>query len=98
MNGQSGYRVEFLPVFLRHNAPSPPGASRHRYNEPCTEPFYISSLPWVDRDNTGNIEAHGDYFTFWYIGEIPANAVSSITFSLTGISDGFDGARCCCEM
>lgn len=77
---ESGYRVEFLPLYLPTNAPIPP-AERGHGDLPSTEPFYISTHAWAPRNRQhpeGQVWAGdfgGEYLTFWYIGQISADAV-----------------------
>lgn len=77
---QSGYRVEFLPLFLPTNAPIPP-SEQERDIQPCTEPFYVSTQSWSPRHRRRPDDVRhpgddgGEYLTFWYIGQIAEDAV-----------------------
>ncbi|TBU59954.1 hypothetical protein BD310DRAFT_876361 [Dichomitus squalens] len=71
---ESGYRVSMLPVVLPHNAPNPPGSIRRLDRSrilPCTEPIYISLMGY---GRGGRNHQRGEYLTFWYVGQIPADA------------------------
>ncbi|CAL1694445.1 unnamed protein product [Somion occarium] len=71
---ETGYRAEFLPLYSPTNQPSSPDASYSYFN---TEPIYVSSLTWkarrVPRNGPGDLG--GEYFTFWYVGQIADDAV-----------------------
>lgn len=69
---ESGYHASFLPVRMPTNAPSAP-ATPHARSLPCTEPFYVSTLHW--RPQPHRADVGGEYFTFWYLGQIEADAV-----------------------
>ncbi|KAI0718463.1 NUDIX hydrolase domain-like protein, partial [Fomitopsis betulina] len=77
---ESGYRVDFLPLFLPTNAPIPP-ADRARGEQPCAEPFYVNTHAWGPRrrvrpnDVSYPGDKGGEYLTFWYIGQIAHDAV-----------------------
>lgn len=79
---ESGYRVDFLPVFMPSNAPRAPGSVHRRYNIPLTEPFYVTTLTWKPRARPPGRRSRvgdggGEYLTFWYVGQIAEDAVSS---------------------
>ncbi|KAI0783087.1 hypothetical protein C8Q75DRAFT_726623 [Abortiporus biennis] len=79
---ESGYRVEFLPLLTPTNAPLPPGSQR-THNDPNTEPIYMSNMSWPPRrrfmDQPPRAGQDGGvYFTFWYVGQIPENAVREL--------------------
>ncbi|KAH9837718.1 uncharacterized protein C8Q71DRAFT_557804 [Rhodofomes roseus] len=86
---QSGYRVEFLPLYLPTNAPLSPAGRVHGMRK-CTEPFYASTLTWGNRnkqrpnDEVWPGDRGGEYITFWYIGQIPRDAVHEAD---TGMAD-----------
>ncbi|KAI1790536.1 hypothetical protein LXA43DRAFT_481875 [Ganoderma leucocontextum] len=73
---ESGLRVSFLPIILPHNAPGAPGSlaglDRTRML-PCTEAIYVSTQSYEKRGRSKAGE--GEYLTFWYVGQIPENAV-----------------------
>ncbi|EPS98869.1 hypothetical protein FOMPIDRAFT_1017399 [Fomitopsis schrenkii] len=77
---ESGYQVDFLPLFLPTNAPLPP-AERALPAQPCTEPFYVSTQAWGPRRRLRPDDRHypgddgGEYLTFWYVGQIAQDAV-----------------------
>ncbi|KAI0944653.1 hypothetical protein AcW1_002315 [Taiwanofungus camphoratus] len=77
---ESGYRVDFLPVFMPSNAPRAPGSVHRRYNIPLTEPFYVTTLTWKPRVRPPGRRSRvgdggGEYLTFWYVGQIAEDAV-----------------------
>ena len=41
---------------------------------PVTEPIFVSMLEYKDHEGGRNRHG-GEYFTFWYIGQVPENAV-----------------------
>lgn len=81
---QAGYRAQFFPLYTPTNAPIPPSSQQRR---PLlnTEPFYMSTAHWRNRRSMqprGSVG--GEYLTFWYIGQIPEDAVWEAN---TGMSD-----------
>ncbi|CCM00710.1 uncharacterized protein FIBRA_02750 [Fibroporia radiculosa] len=84
---ESGFRADFLPVVLAHNAPLPPG-SQSKLDDPCTEPFYVSTMAFGpsrrQAQRSPREDGGGEYLTFWYIGQIPADAVCEAN---TGMPD-----------
>ncbi|KAK7055501.1 Nudix hydrolase domain-containing protein [Favolaschia claudopus] len=71
---ESGYRVEFLPLFTQTRAPSPP-SNPHAAYEPNTEPIYITTVAFPARHRANRVSPAGEYLTFWYVGQIPEDAV-----------------------
>lgn len=72
---QSGYRAEFMPLYIPTNAPPPPTANS-RYLELNTEPIYMSTHRWYRRRMYQSAKSFGgEYLTFWFVGMIPENAV-----------------------
>ena len=71
MSFQSGYRVEFLPLYSLSHAPPPPNSPDAREG-PNTEPIYITTYAWPPHRRRGN---GGEYITTWYVGQIPEEAV-----------------------
>lgn len=73
---ESGYRVEFLPLYLPSRAPAPPTRPNAKYEPMVSEPVFITVQefgPYRRRNN--NIDRGGQYITFCYVGQIPADAV-----------------------
>lgn len=104
---ESGYRTEFLPLLIPSNAPSPPGSGYRRGHVTNTEPIYISIMSWRPR-RRARIAAPGDdnggeYLTFWYVGQIPEDAVheentgmpdeKNYTSYLLGLDDALEKLR-----
>ncbi|KAI0691805.1 NUDIX hydrolase domain-like protein [Cytidiella melzeri] len=72
---ESGYRAEFLPLYILTNAPSPP-ALRSQVPTRNTEPIYLSTHQWVRPRWPQAPECNGgEYLTFWFAGQIPEDAV-----------------------
>ncbi|KAJ7457012.1 hypothetical protein FB451DRAFT_1098391 [Mycena latifolia] len=69
---ESSYRVEFLPLYTHTSAPLPPSA---RTYEPNSEPIYICTAAYPARKRRNMVLPPGEYLTFWYVGQIPADAV-----------------------
>ncbi|KAI0354272.1 hypothetical protein OH77DRAFT_1426340 [Trametes cingulata] len=68
---ESGYRVSFFPLIMPTHAPSPPNSpDRSRYL-PCSEPIYVNLQRWQKKRGDNG----GEYLTFWYVGQIPEDAV-----------------------
>jgi len=85
---ESGYRVDFLPVFLPTNAPRAPSAPDRTRLLPCTEPFYVSTQMWPRRQPRSRPgDGGGEYLMFWYLGQIQENAVHEAD---TGMADEKD--------
>ena len=59
---------------MKHNAPTPPTSLDHHRMCPVTEPIFVSMLEYKDHEGGRNRHG-GEYFTFWYIGQVPENAV-----------------------
>ncbi|KAI0651155.1 hypothetical protein C8Q79DRAFT_15374 [Trametes meyenii] len=73
---ESGYRVSFLPLIMPTNAPTEPGSPEHDPRRPITEPIYVQLMKWHQR-RYARVQyggPGGEYLTFWYVGQIPANA------------------------
>ncbi|TFY67372.1 hypothetical protein EVG20_g3966 [Dentipellis fragilis] len=79
---ESGYHAEFLPVCTPTNAPCPPDTEYPVLN---TEPIYITTMRWNPRRAEDN-DWHkgGEYLAFYYVGQIPADAVRDTN---TGMPD-----------
>ncbi|KAI0085519.1 hypothetical protein BDY19DRAFT_965412 [Irpex rosettiformis] len=73
---ESGYRAEFLPLYILTNAPTPPGAGSRFVPQRNTEPIYLSTYQWKGpRWPQGPGCIGGEYLTFWFVGQIPHDAV-----------------------
>jgi len=70
---ETGYRVEFLPLFTETRQPDPPGEITYKN----TEPFCLHTQAWGPKFNRqGQVyDSGGEYLVFWYIGQIPADAI-----------------------
>lgn len=75
---KSGYRAEFLPLYIPTRAPTSPNAQNDGYYEPPnTEPIYVSVITWSPRKKrSGTMDNGGEYLSFYYVGKIPVDAVS----------------------
>lgn len=78
---QSGYRTEFLPLYIPTNAPLPPHVRGRAALSLNTEAIYMSTLHWKKRTSAQSVSqapeiSGGEYLTFWYVGQIPHDAVS----------------------
>ncbi|RDX47671.1 hypothetical protein OH76DRAFT_1325876, partial [Lentinus brumalis] len=71
---ESGYHAEFLPVIMPHNAPAALTSLDHHRLRPVTEPIFVSMLEYGNHDGGRNRHG-GEYFTFWYIGQVAEDAV-----------------------
>ncbi|KAJ7042958.1 NUDIX hydrolase domain-like protein [Mycena alexandri] len=69
---ESGYRVEFLPLHTHSRAPLPPNTPTRDLN---SEPIYITTQAFAARTRNNRSAPPGEYLTFWYVGQIPADAV-----------------------
>ncbi|KAJ3733171.1 hypothetical protein DFJ43DRAFT_1069699 [Lentinula guzmanii] len=72
---ESGFNVEFLPLYKFTRQPTPP-AQRAAGLKPDTEPIYMTARKWgpkVRQDKV--IDTGGEYFVSWFIGQIPENPV-----------------------
>lgn len=79
---QSGYRVSFLPLFIPTHAPVPPEErEKGGYDLPTTsEPIFVGLHEWR-KGHWGSDDMGGEYLTFWYVGQIPEDAVRSFLLS-----------------
>ncbi|KAJ3824573.1 hypothetical protein EV361DRAFT_912082 [Lentinula raphanica] len=72
---ESGYEIEFLPLYKIHKQPIPP-AERELALKPDTEPIYMTARKWGPRNRRGRlVDTGGEYFVSWFIGQIPDNPV-----------------------
>ncbi len=72
---KSGYRVTSLPLYTESNAPHSPQDVQAR-NRPNTEPIYTTITSYDAVVRRGRmIRPPGEYLVFWYVGQIPENAV-----------------------
>ncbi|KAH9943872.1 hypothetical protein B0H21DRAFT_471675 [Amylocystis lapponica] len=72
---ESGFQVQFLPLYTPTNAPLSPQDRLYPWVLPNTEPIYISAMSWRPRrpraDHTVRPgDSGGEYLTFWYVGQI----------------------------
>ncbi|KAG6820253.1 hypothetical protein H0H93_003261 [Arthromyces matolae] len=69
---ESGYEATFFPLLVDTRAPSPPSnpGARFRHN---TEPIYTTLSFWPA--GRGKRSVPGEYMTFWFVGQIPEDAV-----------------------
>jgi hypothetical protein len=76
-SNKSGYRVEFLPLYTPTRAPVSPDVPRGQYELPNTEPIYVSVISWAPRKNRRSraTDNGGEYLSFYYVGQIPPDAV-----------------------
>ncbi|KAI0290014.1 hypothetical protein BC826DRAFT_574963 [Russula brevipes] len=72
---ESGYRVEFLPLYLPSRAPAPPSRPDSRRELLVCEPVFITAHEFGPYLRGDAIDQGGQYITFCYVGQIPANAV-----------------------
>ncbi|EIM80205.1 uncharacterized protein STEHIDRAFT_28238, partial [Stereum hirsutum FP-91666 SS1] len=80
---ESGFRAEFLPVVTYSRAPHAPQSATPDSNpvDPWgigknTEPIYITTQRWgPKRFGNGHVDNGGIYQAFYYVGQIPADAV-----------------------
>ncbi|KAJ7222196.1 hypothetical protein GGX14DRAFT_428198 [Mycena pura] len=71
---ESGYRVEFLPLFTQTSAPGPPSDRDAPFRMNC-EPIKIATHSYPERRRRNYTLPAGEYLSFWYVGQIPGNAV-----------------------
>ncbi|KAF8629455.1 hypothetical protein AX15_003434 [Amanita polypyramis BW_CC] len=81
---ESGYRVEFLPLYTQTNAPASPQDLDARI-KPNTEPIFVTLMAYKPIIRRGRlIRSAGEYLIHWYVGQIPEDAVREIG---TGMPD-----------
>ncbi|KXN92528.1 hypothetical protein AN958_05383 [Leucoagaricus sp. SymC.cos] len=70
--------AKFMPVYNPSRAPAPPGRN-DLYTKPNTEPFYVTVMAWKEtrphRMKGPDANLGYEYFTSWYIGQIPDDAI-----------------------
>ncbi|KAJ7699307.1 hypothetical protein B0H17DRAFT_1049404 [Mycena rosella] len=71
---ESGYRVAFMPLYTNTSAPGPPSQRDAPFRLNC-EPIFISTVSYPERKRRSTTLPPGEYLSFWYIGQIPADAV-----------------------
>ncbi|KAJ6625948.1 hypothetical protein B0H10DRAFT_1782148 [Mycena sp. CBHHK59/15] len=71
---ESGYRVDFLPLYTNTHAPSPPN-DRDAACKPNCEPIFITTAAYPVRVRGNRRAPAGEYITSWYVGQIPEDAV-----------------------
>ncbi|KAJ7452038.1 NUDIX hydrolase domain-like protein [Mycena galericulata] len=71
---ESGYRVQPLPLYTQTRAPGPPSNRETPYRPNC-EPIFINTTSYPQRKRRNIVAPPGEYLTFWYVGQIPADAV-----------------------
>ncbi|KAJ6492918.1 NUDIX hydrolase domain-like protein [Mycena vitilis] len=71
---ESGYRVEFLPLCTESRAPRPPGTTATASLFNC-EPIFIGMQAYAGHKRGNRTSPPGEYLSFWYAGQIPADAV-----------------------
>jgi len=71
---ESGYQVEFLPLYTPTRAPIPPDMP---ISAPNIEPIYISIIAWGPRKRSRSHKRDngGEYLSFYYVGQITVDAV-----------------------
>jgi len=72
---ESGYRVEFLPLHLPSRAPAPPDRPNARLELMVSEPVFITTTDFGPKYYGNRVDPGGQYITFCYVGQIPADAV-----------------------
>ncbi|KDQ55963.1 hypothetical protein JAAARDRAFT_195208 [Jaapia argillacea MUCL 33604] len=78
---ESGYRTQFLPLYTPMRAPRPPELRNEL--RPHTEAIYVTTTAFRPRLGRQG-DRGGEYITFWYVGQIPEDAVREED---TGMSD-----------
>ncbi|KZT41002.1 hypothetical protein SISSUDRAFT_968584, partial [Sistotremastrum suecicum HHB10207 ss-3] len=68
---QSGYECQFLPLDIPHHCPKGSAPSRN----PSHEPIYVSVIHNGPHRRGHYIDPGTEYFTFWYIAQIAADAI-----------------------
>ncbi|KAG7440727.1 uncharacterized protein BT62DRAFT_569285 [Guyanagaster necrorhizus] len=79
---ESGYKAEHMRLFKPTHQPLSPQDPSASSNGPRlnSEPLYITVDSWAPKSRNGRvIDSGGEYFVFWYLGYIGADAVSSYT-------------------
>ncbi|KZS95530.1 hypothetical protein SISNIDRAFT_351267 [Sistotremastrum niveocremeum HHB9708] len=68
---ESGYECQFLPLDIPHHCPKGSAPSRN----PSHEPIYVSVIHNGPHRRRHYIDPGTEYFTFWYIAQIAADAI-----------------------
>jgi len=71
---ESGYRVTFLPLYSKTQAPGAP-SDPNPWAAPNHEPIFINTAAYPPRVRRTITFPPGEYLSFWYVGQIPADAV-----------------------
>ena len=73
-----------MPLYLPLRAPAPPNRPNLKREPTISEPVFITTNdfgPYRRRRN--NVDPGGEYITFYYAGQIPADAVRLCVLSIT---------------
>ncbi|KAJ6554475.1 NUDIX hydrolase domain-like protein [Mycena capillaripes] len=71
---ESGYRVDFLPLYTHTRAPGPPDDPWAPSRLNC-EAIHINLTSFPARKRGNRTSPPGEYLSFWYVGQIPEDAV-----------------------
>ena len=82
-NQQTGYRIQFLPLYTGSLAQDPGLASRPGgLPVKDTEPIAVTTYNWpAGHPHLGRFGS-GEYLASWYVGQIAEDAVSGLSLSL----------------
>lgn len=73
---QTGYRIEFLPLYTGSLAQDPRLPTRNSLPAKDTEPIAVTTFNWpAGHPHLGRFGS-GEYLTTWFVGQIAEDAVS----------------------
>ena len=84
MTKQTGYRIQFLPLYTGSLAQDP-GLGRGALPAKDTEPIAVTTYNWPAGHPHLGRSGSGEYLTSWYVGQIAEDAVSSFLLSLSPV-------------
>ena len=75
-NKQTGYRIQFLPLYTGSLAQDPGLAGRNGLPAKDTEPIAVTTYNWPAGHPHLARFGSGEYLASWYVGQIAEDAVS----------------------
>jgi hypothetical protein len=85
-DSQTGYRIQFLPLYTGSLAPDPRLPSKESLPVKDTEPIAVTTFNWPEGHPHLGRFGGGEYFTTWFVGQIAEDAVSWFCFFATSIA------------
>ena len=78
---QTGYRIQFLPLYTGSLALVPGSTAREALPEKDTEPIAVTTFNWPAGHHALGRFGSGEYIASWFVGQIAEDAVSGVFLS-----------------